>query len=331
MRTEVMINGYCVLLCAHNGGNFLADQLESISRQNVLPASILFFDDGSVDDTVAVAQRFSKILPLEFIKLRKRREGAAGAFDAILNYAAVSSKSYAAYFLCDQDDIWEQNKATRLLSALYQVPAGVPSLVHSELRCFGPASAGRKYLHESLGHYNLESTPDQPLQTLLFENVVVGASVAFNHALLTLAIPMPVGAFMHDWWLAIACVAHGGTLKYIPEPLTQYRIHVGSTVGRSGNFLYALPRRILSLRKSLDDPWLRSVKNQFIALPFGTNSLPLKYFHPVYPQAHILFNGIGFLYRFQSWRNLCKERLWSVFAKDIYYKIRLATDYVFKL
>ena len=329
MRTVEMIDGYCVLLCAHNGGDFLAEQLDSIARQEIRPACVLFFDDGSVDETAAVAQRFSKSLPLQFVKLQKRSEGAAGAFDAILNHAAGASKAYAAYVLCDQDDIWEPNKAARLLGVLGRAPAGVPSLVHSELRCFGPASAGRSFLHESLGHHSFESTPDQPLQTLLFENIVVGASAAFNHALLALAVPMPLGSFMHDWWLAIACVAHGGILQYVPEPLTRYRIHGGSTVGRAGNFLYALPRRMHAIGKGLADPWLMSVRNQLLALPFGQPGLPTEYFQPLLAEGLTLFSNPSRMKRLDAWRQLRQRRIWAVATKDAYYKARLFTDYFF--
>lgn len=328
MQTVTMIDGYCVLLCAHNGGAFLAEQLDSIARQDIKPAAILFFDDGSVDETAAVAQRFSKSLPLQFVKLQKRRAGAAGAFDVILNHAAYASNAYAAYLLCDQDDIWEPNKAARLLEVLGRVTAGVPSMVHSELKCFGPASGGRSFLHESLGHHSFESTPDQPLRTLLFENVVVGASAAFNHALLARSAPMPLGSFMHDWWLAIACVAHGGFLQYLPEPLTRYRIHGGSTVGRAGNLLYALPRRIQALANGLADPWLRSVHNQLMALPFGQPELPSEYFQPLLAEVLALCGDPSFKKRLDAWRQLRQRRIWAVASKDAYYKARLFTDYV---
>lgn len=321
-------NGYCVLLCAYNGAAYLDKQLESIRGQNVLPARILFFDDGSRDDTIAVARSFSDRLPMEFVQLDKRRSGAAGAFDALLNYAAQSPEAYAHYFLCDQDDIWEPFKAAKLLEQLACVPSATPALVHSELSCFGNAAAGRAFLHDSLGHVDFESSPALPLRTLLFENVVVGASVAFNHALLQRAVPMPLSAFMHDWWLAIACVAHGGEIHYIGEPLVRYRIHDNSTVGRSGNFLHALPHRLKALRRGISDPWLRHVCDQLLGLPFGAPTLPVSQFEPLLNEYKTLLCDESASHRFRAWRLLCQHRIWAVASKDIYYKIRLFTDYV---
>lgn len=328
MTDKALNDGYCVLLCAHNGAAHLEEQLESILHQEVAPAQVLFFNDNSSDDTLAVAQGFADRLPIEFVQLNKRRSGAAGAFDAILDHAARSSTTWGHYFLCDQDDIWEPSKAARLLGRLACVPAGTPGLVHSELTCFGNAASGRELLHRSLGHVDLESTPARPLRTLLFENVVVGASTAFNRTLLERAMPMPLSAFMHDWWLAIACVAHGGEIHYVSEPLVRYRIHDHSTIGRSGSFLDALPRRLKALRRGLSDPWLRSVSDQLAGLPFGDSALPTYFFEPLVNEARALFEGAGALSRYTAWRRLRRQRIWAVWAKDIYYKTRLFTDHV---
>jgi len=328
MNHKMLNEGYCVLLCAHNGATYLPEQLDSIACQEVLPAGVLFFNDGSLDDTLAIAQRYANLLPMEFLRLDKRRGGAAGAFDAILTHAAQAPTAYATYLLCDQDDIWEPFKAARLLERLAQVPAGTPALVHSELKCFGSAAAGREYLHQSLGDSQFESTPTLPLQTLLFENVVVGASTAFNRALLDCAIPMPLSAFMHDWWLAIACVAHGGQIRYLPESLTRYRIHGNSTVGRAGTFLHALPRRLKALRQGAVDPWLHTVGEQLQALPFGGAALPAKFFEPMLTESRTLFRQSSLRLRYQAWRCLRQRRIWSAASKDVYYKTRLFTDYV---
>lgn len=328
MNHKTTLDGYCVLLCAHNGADYLAEQLESIACQQVPPARVLFFDDQSTDGTLAVAQRFADMLPLEFAQPDKRRGGAAGAFDALLTYAAQAPVRHEAYLLCDQDDIWEPSKAVRLIERLKQIPAGTPALVHSELKCFGNAAAGREFLHQSLGHSVFESTPARPLKNLLFENVVVGASAAFNLLLLECAMPMPPSAFMHDWWLAIACVAHGGEIRYLPESLTRYRIHGNSTVGRSGNFLHALPRRLKALRQGLEDPWLRTVGDQLRTLPFGGASLPTSFFEPMLSDGQALFEHTDPRRRFGAWRRLRQHRIWAMTSKDVYYKTRLFTDYV---
>lgn len=329
MHAEVLIEGYCVLLCAHNGASFLAEQLQSIVDQEVQPARVIFFDDGSVDETSAVAQQFCVSLPLEIVHLTKHRPGAAGAFDAILSYSAQSSDAFSAYVLCDQDDIWEPYKARRLMEELALIPAKTPALIHSELKCFGPASGGKTYLHDSLGHQIFESTPDAPLMTLLFENVVVGASTAFNRELLIRAVPMPLGAFMHDWWLAIVCVAHGGVIRYLSEALTHYRIHNNSTVGQSGHFLHALPKRLKALSHSWRDPWLKTVRDQFLALPFDPIHLPSDRFQPLLQFGQQLFSRqFSWTERYSAWQKLRSHRIWAVSSKDAYYKARLFTDYV---
>ena len=43
-----------VLLCTHNGGKFLAQQLESIAQQNGVALGIHVSDDGSQDETHSI-------------------------------------------------------------------------------------------------------------------------------------------------------------------------------------------------------------------------------------------------------------------------------------
>lgn len=328
MSIKATIDGYCVLLCAHNGAAFLTEQLDSILQQGVAPARVMFFDDNSTDDTLAVARRFQHRLPIEFVKLDKRRDGAVGAFDAMLTHIAALPTAFAYYLLCDQDDIWEPFKASRLLEKLARVPTGTPALVHSELSCFGDAAAGRSLLHESLGHFDLASSAARPLRTLLFENVVVGASAGFNHALLERAVPIPLFAFMHDWWLAIACVAHGGEILYVRDPLVRYRIHDHSAMGRSGNLMHALPRRLKALRRGMSDPWLRNVTEQLLGVCFGAPMMPGQQFEPILSEIQTLLRDPSTFRRFRAWRLLCQERIWAVAYKDQYYKTRLFTDCV---
>ena len=51
-----------------------------------------------------------------------------------------------------------------------------------------------------------------------------------NRALLDLASPIPDGAVMHDWWLALTAVAFG-KLMPVDEPTILYRQHGANVVG----------------------------------------------------------------------------------------------------
>jgi glycosyltransferase involved in cell wall biosynthesis len=322
-----MNTDYCVLLCSRDGASYIAEQLESIAAQSVPPALVLLFDDGSSDGTLPMALRHRAGLPLRSVELRKSAPGAAGAFSALLRFARDEAPRIPYYFLCDQDDRWRTGKAERLLQLLAGA-SEAPALVHSELLCFGdPAFDGRR-LHDKLGHWRLESSVDAPLTSVSFENVVVGASCAFNRALLEAAVPVPQAAFMHDWWLALVCVATGGTIRYTREVLTEYRVHARSTVGRSGTVASALRSRIRSLASDWRDPWLRTVLAQLDGLPLAASCLPCDRLGAPYAAGRVLASSPRVGARLRAWISLLRRRVWSVRAKDLYYKARLFTDVV---
>jgi hypothetical protein len=67
-------------------------------------------------------------------------------------------------------------------------------------------------------------------QRLLSRNEVTGCALAINRALLEMALPIPDGAIMHDWWLALFA-AYFGQLIAVPERLVKYRQHDANVIG----------------------------------------------------------------------------------------------------
>ncbi len=53
-----------IALATYNGGRFLPQLLESLSRQTLQPDEVIVFDDGSTDDTLAVLSQFMQQLPI---------------------------------------------------------------------------------------------------------------------------------------------------------------------------------------------------------------------------------------------------------------------------
>ena len=51
-----------------------------------------------------------------------------------------------------------------------------------------------------------------------------------NRVLLNLALPVPQGVLMHDWWLALLASSIG-RISFIDQPLVRYRQHNGNVLG----------------------------------------------------------------------------------------------------
>ena len=113
MGLGVVVKAYEVVMATCNGASYLDEQMASIMEQSLPPVRLLVADDGSTDDTLERLvqwQRRSSI-PIELLPASQReRLGSCRNFERLLQ---ASRAPYV--MLADQDDIWDHNKAERLL------------------------------------------------------------------------------------------------------------------------------------------------------------------------------------------------------------------------
>ncbi|MDB5973571.1 MAG: hypothetical protein JWR07_331 [Nevskia sp.] len=95
-----------VALATFNGERFLAEQLESLQCQTLLPEELVLCDDGSTDRTLEIAAEFSS--RARFPVRIHRNPQRLGYRNNFLNCVAQCSGAYVA--LCDQDDVWHERK-----------------------------------------------------------------------------------------------------------------------------------------------------------------------------------------------------------------------------
>ena len=211
-----------VLLATYNGAQFVGQQLESLRAQTLAARMrVLVRDDGSTDDTVAIVRGFGPgELAIDVI------EGAnIGVRASYLELMRAADDACSFFFLCDQDDVWDEIKVEAAVSALTSyADADVPVLY-----------GGRSVVVEvDLTPIGLtDEAPRGPsLHNALVENIVPGHTAAMNRALLRLArdtMP-PDKVFMHDCWLYLLAAALGRVV-IDPVPHTQYRQHAGNDIG----------------------------------------------------------------------------------------------------
>src|SRR6478672_9070821 len=104
-----------VALCTFNGAAHLPDQLGSIAAQRRLPDELVVRDDASSDGTCGVIRAFAARVPFPVrFEVNAHRLGSTRNFDRAI--AACSGEIIA---LCDQDDIWRDDKL-RLLERRFQ-------------------------------------------------------------------------------------------------------------------------------------------------------------------------------------------------------------------
>jgi rhamnosyltransferase len=113
-----------VLLATYNGAKFVAEQIRSVAAQRDVEVRVLASDDGSSDGTVEVVSRAASDarLPIEFLPSHVPSGSSTNNFWLLFRAADFAACDYVA--LCDQDDIWLEEKLARATIVLSNLPEG---------------------------------------------------------------------------------------------------------------------------------------------------------------------------------------------------------------
>jgi len=217
-----------VAMCTYNGGHYLEEQLESIALQSRLPYELIVCDDQSTDDTLAILKRFQAeaTFPVKVVR-NSQRLGSTRNFDQAMGLARGELIA-----LCDQDDRWGPKKLERLSETLHDDPflGGVFSdanLIDGD----GRQTGLRLFAKHKFTPAKQRNFVSCPTDTLLKHDVVTGATLMFRASIRRYSSPIPA-SWVHDGWLAWMIALHS-RLSLFPEPLIDYRIHVGQQLGVS--------------------------------------------------------------------------------------------------
>jgi glycosyltransferase involved in cell wall biosynthesis len=215
-----------IVLATYNGAEFLDQQIDSLLAQTHGDLRIMVRDDGSSDATLAILHRFEQT---SGGRLRVLRD-SLGNLGPAGNFAALLRASDAPYIMfCDQDDVWDADKVAITLAAMRATEAakpGMPVLVHTDARI---VDARLRQLSPSYYDY-IHIRARSRLPKLLFENPVIGCTSMINRSLAEMALPIPPGAVMHDWWLALIAETFGA-LRFVDQPTMNYRQHPSNQIG----------------------------------------------------------------------------------------------------
>jgi glycosyltransferase involved in cell wall biosynthesis len=214
-----------IALATCNGGKFLPDQLLSIAKQS-LKSKVIVGDDCSTDDSLSIVNNWSKSIRSEVLILpsEDNRLGVVGNFNRIL-----SSCDADFVACCDQDDIWDREHLNLLHGAAKMIDdRGTPTIAVGDMRVM---NVDGDIINDSF--WKMQAfDPDlgSRIQTAAVMNVFPGCAMLMNRALLDLALPIPPGVVMHDWWLVL-CAAALGKIIVVNAAVGSYRIHPKNVLG----------------------------------------------------------------------------------------------------
>ena len=227
-RTPVLPR-FAVCLAAFNGMKYIAEQLDSILRQQDVDLQVFISVDASTDGTEAFLTDWARTEPrLTLLPLGQRFGGAGPNFYRLLRDVDLAGFDYLSF--ADQDDIWHPEKLWRSHSRMMEQGAVGYS---SNFTAFWPDGLTRvvnkarpqrawDFLFESAGPgctYVLHSS-----LAISFQNMVRAA----DHSLLRVDY--------HDWLAYAFARARGAHWVIDSWSSMQYRQH-------SNNHRYRRKRR----------------------------------------------------------------------------------------
>src|SRR6266403_4467807 len=218
-----------IAMCTYNGAAYLAEQLKSLATQTRLPDELVICDDSSTDNqTRGMVEAFARRAPFSVrLFVNKQNLGSRQSFAR-----AIRRCHGEIIFLCDQDDVWREDKLGVIERAFVSSPQ--TGLVFSEGEVVDENLIKLGSLWTNFGaDRQTDIEEGRAFHGLLRRNLITGATLAFRSRLRRFVLPIPRDTILqHDAWIGLI-IAAIAPVKFLKEPLIKYRQHAGQQIGVS--------------------------------------------------------------------------------------------------
>lgn len=199
-----------VAMAVCNGEKYLRQQIDSIIRQLHQNDELVVSVDPSTDCTIAILNEYSD----RRIKVYKNpyRPGVVKNFQNALEHTTGD-----IIFYSDQDDVWREDKVTKVLKCFDDSRISV--VIHDAYL----TDENLKIIEPSV--FALRGGVRTTIAGNLFRLSYIGCSMAFRAKYKNVVLPIPTIYRSHDWWTGSICTLGGGRMVAIKESLIYHRIH----------------------------------------------------------------------------------------------------------
>lgn len=219
------------VIATYNGEKYIIEQIGSILNQVRNVDEVIIVDDCSKDNTVSLIKSFIESNELKNswrLYVNEKNLGYKSNFKKAFQYSTGD-----IIILCDQDDIWEENKVEEFerifastdalaVNASFRFIDGNGELINSEENNNNNNLLKRNYLPDEISKIDLEM--------IIANNISPGCTMAVSRELVDLFLEVSTGIQPHDWELNILASLKGG-LYFYNKKLTRYRIHGENEIG----------------------------------------------------------------------------------------------------
>lgn len=221
-----------VVIPTYNRARLVSRAVDSVVGQTLSDWELIVVDDGSSDETPAVAEGYRKSLAERFVYLRQANAGPSAA----RNRGIEVAKGRFVAFL-DSDDEFVSSKLERQLALVDRRPE--IGFVYSDYCCVDPA--GRGYASAFAEKMPLaRSVPCEPVAAglytcagSLFDSLIEGYFIAtitglVRREVLGRGIRFHTGIRYGEEWLFFLHVARACRAGFVDEPLSVHHAVAGS-------------------------------------------------------------------------------------------------------
>lgn len=232
-----------VLLAAHNGAEWIEEQVRSVLQQSAVEVMLVVGDDCSSDETCTLISRAATDVgsaeKISILRFDERSGGAGQNFIRLLSSVDVSRFDYIAF--CDQDDVWAPEK---LDFAVEQLRKSVSDGYSSSVTAFW--QDGREVtLSQSKSVTGIDYIFEGAGQGCTF---VVSRELARRVQLFVVKNSNLIDkVHYHDWLVYCLARAWGCRWFFDPRETMRYRQHGGNDTGARGG--------LAGIRKRLSLIW----------------------------------------------------------------------------
>ena len=229
-----------MIACTFNGAKFIREQLVSIIMQSRPPDEILIFDDCSTDNTLQLINEVVQetAFPVH-LHINSRNKGFVRNFEF-----ALSQCTNDIVLFSDQDDVWLDNKISRLEEIFTQNQSIVCITHDGEFITETSERTGYKKNEQISRAYGKTKIP------------ITGALTAIRRSCIDMIHPFPSNVTGHDIWLTYffnhfpdRWLIITDTLQYIrrhDSNTSQWVVNEAKKVGRIDVFKEEFKTRVAS-------------------------------------------------------------------------------------
>jgi glycosyltransferase involved in cell wall biosynthesis len=230
---EPSFNRISIAMTTYNGERFVEKQLQSILGQTRKPDEVAIFDDCSTDKTCEIVRKFIEKNDLKdwVITINNENMGYIRNF-----YKAIKQTTGDLVFLCDQDDIWHNDKIEKI-AGVFEHNKNIMILntgfkkIDAEEKCIETKKRGGRSNNNIIKfRIPLGCIKKIDFDYIIWRNISPGCTVAFTKECKDFYLENRTFLCPHDWEINIYGALLDG-LYFYNEELTDYRIHAENTIG----------------------------------------------------------------------------------------------------